>query len=297
MSIARVTLLTDTPEAKRERLSAVRRAAEAQIERKLEDYERARCYYDVKQGIVEELRAGAALQGDEVAPSLRAEQLEAIKDYVRTLPVLSRDRRELNREIARVEAQARSRLRTNVPEQNLEAQRENPTISPLPQIDSPRTQTQHGLPTSGIDILTPQPSMPSTQVVENADKSKERTTVMRARGEALVAFARYWMEKERQRSGFSHRVSETDRELIKADARADELISAYTASYKEKAPEAMLDREQNELINKSMWVIKDEDACRRISFEGRHAELVYEQETITHERERTVEHDTYDWGR
>jgi len=58
----------------------------------------------------------------------------------------------------------------------------------------------------------------------------------------------------------------------------------------------MLDREQNELINNSVWVIKDEDARQRLSFEGRHAELVYEQ-TASKTRERAdFDQDNYGWN-
>ena len=156
---------------------------------------------------------------------------------------------------------------------------------------------QNSLVRPGIDNLSPQPTVEITQVVENP-QNIERTAVMKARGEALVAFARYWMEKERQKSGLSHKVDETARELLKADDRAKELMNGYAVSYNEKPPPAMLDRDQNELINKSMWVIRDEDARHRLSFEGQHAQLVYEHdESKTQGREQTIDRDTTGWSR
>jgi hypothetical protein len=285
-------MLTVKPEVKRER-EAVKRAAEAQIERKLQEYERARCYYKVRQKIVDDLRVEGAMKEVEIAPQVHPEQLKAIKEYVRALPALSRERRELKQEIARAETQARLPRRENLPGQDLTSQ-EKPTTSPRK--DSSRIQSQNRLPRTA-DNLSQQP-IDSTQIVAKADKTSERTEVMKARGEALVVFSSYWMEKERQKSGLSHKIVETGRELIKADARATELINAYTALYNEKAPPALLDREQNELINKSMWIIKDEDARHRLSFEGQHAQFVYEQkESKTHERGHTIDQDTYGWER
>jgi hypothetical protein len=284
-------LLTDTPDVRRDR-EAVRRAAEAQGERKLEEYERVRCYYEVRQKIVDDMRVAAAMNENEVAPLLHPDQLKAIKDYVLTLPTLSRERRELKQEVARAETQTFERA------QNLAIQRKKTLTSPQPQNDPSKAQSQNNLSSPRIHIPTPQPTIESAQVVKKADKASERTAVMKARGEALVAFARYWMEKEREKSRLSHRVAETGQALLKVDTRATELISAYTATYNEKAPSAMLNREQNELINKSMWVIKDEDARHRLSFEGQYAQLVYEQpESKTHEQGQTIERDTYGWER